>query len=90
MLMAASDLWALLDEERRVRDESSMAEVERRILEGQNQVELPYGINQRTVYTVPGWRSRPRDRMRIEIARFQYRARGVRTWWRTRQQRWGG
>lgn len=67
----------------RDRAESNAAEVERRILEGENRVEIPYGINQRTVHLVPTWRQHPRDRLRVELARLKYRL-------AQRQQRWGG
>lgn len=55
------------------------AEVERRILEGENVVELPYlpdagRPNPRLErYTCPSWRREPTSRLRVEFARWRYR-----------------
>jgi hypothetical protein len=63
------------------------AEVERRILAGENRIELPYipgsTDDRRIVYSVPRWRRGPRARLQVEVARLRHR-------YRQRQTRWGG
>jgi hypothetical protein len=58
---------------------SQAEEVERRILNGEDEIEVPYLLSVRPddprtlKYTVPKWRRAPRDRLRIEMARREHR-----------------
>lgn len=51
--------------------EQRLAEVERRILAGENRIEIPAGgfVRHREVYVVPAWRREPIKRLRVERAR---------------------
>lgn len=63
----------------RIRLEQQHQRTERLILEGHNQVDIPYLPSEypddgtRLIYYVPGWRQQPLVRARIEWARFLYR-----------------
>jgi hypothetical protein len=69
------DFGTVLDEWMREAARCHVAEVERRILAGENRVEMPYGdmLGQKVVYTVPVWHREPIKRLRVEWARWKAR-----------------
>lgn len=69
------DFGTVLNEHVREAGRRHAAEVERRILAGENRIEMPYGgmVGRRAVYTVPIWHREPIKRLRIEWARWKAR-----------------
>lgn len=81
------EVLEVIREEAAKRIRRQYIEAERRILAGEDQVELPYlpdTTDCRTiVFSAPAWRRRPRARLAVELARLRHR-------YREHQARWGG
>jgi hypothetical protein len=69
------DALAWVEERARLGAKWRAEEIERRILAGENRIEIPAGgyVRHREIYTVPTWRREPIKRLRIEWARLKAR-----------------